>query len=63
MYLGREKDYEKEDSYEERYLEYRSVRDMVGYYSKEVETNTLESKGKELHIYLRDGLLILGINL
>lgn len=60
MYLGRDEDYDPNDSPEERYDQVRRELDAVGWGSQKNEVRQLAGKGP-LGEYLRDGLLALRI--
>ena len=62
MYIGRDHDYDKTDSYEARYEDYRKSLDSNGWNDKEIEVSQIVQK-VPLDIYLKDGFDILGINL
>lgn len=62
MYIGRDHDYDKTDSYEARYEDYRKSLDSNGWNNKEIEVSQIVQK-VPLDIYLKDGFDILGINL
>lgn len=62
MYLGRDHDYCKEDSFEIRYDKYRKYHELSGWNEKEVEIMQMVQK-IPLDTYLRDGFKILGINI
>ena len=62
MYIGRDHDYDKTDSYETIYEEYRKSLDSNGWNDKEIEVSQIVQK-VPLDIYLKDGFDILGINL
>ena len=62
MYLGRDHDYCKEDSFEIRYNKYRKYHELNGWNEKEVEIMQMVQK-MPLDTYLSDGFKILGINI
>jgi hypothetical protein len=62
MYIGRDHDYDKTDSYEAGYEDYRKSLDSNGWNDKEIEVSQIVQK-VPLDIYLKDGFDILGINL
>lgn len=62
MYIGRDHDYNKTDSYETRYVKYRNSLDINGWNDKEIEVSQMVQK-VPLDRYLKDGFDILGINL
>lgn len=62
MYIGRDHDYNKTDSYETRYAKYRKSLDIDGWNDKEIEVSQIVQK-VPLDRYLKDGFDILGINL
>lgn len=62
MYIGRDHDYNKVDSYETRYARYRKSLDINGWNDKEIEVSQIVHK-VPLDKYLKDGFDILGINL
>lgn len=62
MYIGRDNDYNKTDSYEIRYEKYRKSLDINGWNDKEIEVSQIVQK-LPLDKYLKNGFDILGINL
>lgn len=62
MYIGRDNDYNKTDSYEIRYEKYRKSLDINGWNDKEIEVSRIVQK-LPLDKYLKSGFDILGINL
>ncbi len=62
MYIGRDHDYSKSDTYEVRYRKYRESLDLNGWNEKEIEINQIVQK-VPLDTYLKDGFEILGINI
>ena len=62
MYIGRDHDYDRNDSYETRYKKYRESLDFRGWNEKEIEVDQIVQK-VPLDNYLKDGFEILGINL
>ncbi|MEC2390240.1 hypothetical protein BK709_04820 [Bacillus thuringiensis serovar shandongiensis] len=60
MYLGRDKDYNKEDTPEEIYRKEREYFDSQGWNSQDIEINKIVEKAP-LDKYLEDGLEILKI--
>ncbi len=62
MYIGRDNDYNKTDSYEIRYEKYRKSLDINGWNDKEIEVSQIVQK-LPLDKYLKSGFDILGINL
>lgn len=62
MYIGRDHDYNKTDSYKTRYAKYRKSLDNNGWSDKEIEVSQIVGK-IPLDVYLKDGFDILGIKL
>lgn len=62
MYLGRDRDYDKNDSPEVIYRKEREFFDKDGWNDKEIEVYQVIDKGP-LDIYLLNGLKILNVNL
>ncbi|PER23511.1 hypothetical protein CN931_01355 [Bacillus sp. AFS054943] len=62
MYLGRDRDYDKQDTPEEIFYKQREDFDSQGWQSKSIEINQIVEKAP-LDGYLEDGLKILQINL
>ncbi|HEF5706433.1 DUF3775 domain-containing protein [Bacillus thuringiensis] len=62
MYLGRDRDHDKQDTPEEIFRKLREDFDALGWHSKSIEINKIVEKAP-LDEYLEDGLKILQINL
>ncbi|PEJ54303.1 hypothetical protein CN676_08705 [Bacillus wiedmannii] len=62
MYLGRDKDYNKEDTPEEIYRKERGYFDSQGWNTQDIEINQMVEKAP-LDQYLEDGLEILKITI
>lgn len=62
MYLGRDRDYDYNDTPEEIYKKQREYFDLQGWNTQEIETNQMIGK-KPLPQYLREGFEILKISL
>ncbi|TXR98724.1 hypothetical protein DN390_16395 [Bacillus sp. SH7-1] len=60
MYLGRDRDHDKEDIPQEIYRKQRAAFDFQGWNTKSIEINQMTEK-LPLDEYLQDGLRILGL--
>lgn len=62
MYLGRDEDYSEEETYEERFQNFRKYLDSRGWNSKKIEIRQISQK-TPLDEYLLNGFKILNINI
>lgn len=60
MYLGRDEDYSKNDSFEERFYKYREYFDKRDWNTQEIEVGQMTEKAP-LAEYLENGMKIVGI--
>ena len=61
MYLGRDRDYDKNESFDERFASERKHMDANGWSEREVEIEIIIEKTGLLSEYLRKGMEILGV--
>lgn len=63
MYLGRDEDYNQDDSTVDIYRKQREYFDSIGWDTQEIEVSQILSKGPSLYAYLLNGFRILKIDI